>query len=153
MISSILLCNSTTSKLMMSLNQTPFMEKIHGCDKKSMLTSQEIEQPLGDVEKEDIRRESDSKVLSFSLSHSFSLFQPIPTCPTIQAQMDPEIIFNPLFVTHHFESYVQASGSYFNEIVPIGSNVNLTCFFPGIYNSVTLKSWFLYNANKQYLTS
>ena len=36
-----------------------------------------------------------------------------------------------MFVTQQYESYVKAVGDYKNTSVPLGSTVNLSCFFQG----------------------
>lgn len=55
--------------------------------------------------------------------------QDIPTCPTIQTQVDPSLPFNEEYVTYEYESYVKATGHYINDSVPIGSKVNMTCLY------------------------
>ena len=46
--------------------------------------------------------------------------------------MDPDLPFNPQYVTHQFDSYVVAAGDFFNTSVYLTSKVNLTCLFSGI---------------------
>ena len=43
--------------------------------------------------------------------------------------MDPALPFNSDFVTFEYETYVTATGDYFNESVPFGAIVDLKCFY------------------------
>ena len=63
-----------------------------------------------------------SKVILFA-------FQDAPTCPPIQDQIDPEVPFNERFITNSFQSYVSATGDYYNDSLPYGSTVKISCFY------------------------
>ncbi len=39
-----------------------------------------------------------------------------------------------MFVTQQYESYIKVVGDYSNKSVPLGSTVNLSCFFDGKYD-------------------
>jgi hypothetical protein len=60
----------------------------------------------------------------------------MPYCSAIQNQTNPDLPFNPMFVTQQYESYLKVVGDYANKSVPLGSSVNLSCFFDGKYTFI-----------------
>ena len=52
-----------------------------------------------------------------------------PKCLTIQEQVDPNETFNGRYITFKYETYVTASGDYYNDTVNIGASVELNCFY------------------------
>ena len=52
-----------------------------------------------------------------------------PKCLSIQEQVDPIEPFNEHYVTFNHETYVTASGDYYNDTVNIGASVELKCFY------------------------
>jgi len=68
----------------------------------------------------------------FKTQNSLFYFkQDVPLCSTIQNQLNPDLPFNSIYVTWQYQSYVKAIGNYENKSVPLGSSVNLSCYFEG----------------------
>ena len=62
-------------------------------------------------------------------------YKEIPTCTSVQEQMDPEIEpFTLDYVTTEQTTFITIQGDrYLNRSVPIRSTVNMTCYYEGNY--------------------
>ena len=62
-----------------------------------------------------------------------TILKEIPTCTTIQEQMDPEIApFTLDYVTTEQKMFIKIQGDrYINRSVPLRSSVNMSCFYEG----------------------
>ena len=82
-------------------------------------------------------------IISTQLSWTLNLslyYKEIPTCTSVQEQMDPDIEpFTLDYVTTEQTTFITIQGDrYLNRSVPIRSTVNMTCYYEGNNQRITL---------------
>ena len=86
-----------------------------------------------------------SRINSLCMNSLF-VFQEIPTCTTVQQQMDPNIApFTLDYVTTEQTTFIKIEGErYINRSVPIRSTVNMSCFYDGNFDSKTYSDFHIF---------